>query len=355
LAHRNLESHGDGGGDHSRASAGWLSGVHAKRTEGADLEVGITADQIAAREIGQTTPLASLELALDATDYLGHCDVGYSCAYMNNISWRSPSTPNPGERNPRAVFERLFGDGDSAVDRLREMHVDRSLLDSVTEEIGRLKTVLGAHDRRRVTEYLDAIRETERRIQMTEQYNSTQELAVPDRPIGVPEDFAAHAKLMIDLQVLAYQADLTRVTTFAFGHEASYRTFPAIGVNDPHHSLSHHQNNDDKLVKLAKVNNYHVQSLAYFLGELKASPDGDGSLLDHALLLYGSGLSDGNLHNHSPLPIVVAGGAAGHCTGGRHLKCPAETPMSNLLLSMLDMVGVPADRLGDSTGPLTSL
>jgi len=355
LAHRNLESHGDGGGDHSRASAGWLSGVHAKRTEGADLEVGITADQIAAREIGQTTPLASLELALDATDYLGHCDVGYSCAYMNNISWRSPSTPNPGERNPRAVFERLFGDGDSAVDRLREMHVDRSLLDSVTEEIGRLKTVLGAHDRRRVTEYLDAIRETERRIQMTEQYNSTQELAVPDRPIGVPEDFSTHAKLMIDLQVLAYQADLTRVTTFAFGHEASYRTFPAIGVNDPHHSLSHHQNNDDKLVKLAKVNNYHVQSLAYFLGELKATPDGDGSLLDHALLLYGSGLSDGNLHNHSPLPIVVAGGAAGHCTGGRHLKCPAETPMSNLLLSMLDMVGVPADRLGDSTGPLTSL
>ena len=355
LAHRNLESHGDGGGDHSRASAGWLSGVHAKRTEGADLEVGITADQIAAREIGQTTPLASLELALDATDYLGHCDVGYSCAYMNNISWRSPSTPNPGERNPRAVFERLFGDGDSAVDRLREMHMDRSLLDSVTEEIGRLKTVLGAHDRRRVTEYLDAIRETERRIQMTEQYNSTQELVVPDRPIGVPEDFATHAKLMIDLQVLAYQADLTRVTTFAFGHEASYRTFPAIGVNDPHHSLSHHQNNDDKLVKLAKVNNYHVQSLAYFLGELKASPDGDGSLLDHALLLYGSGLSDGNLHNHSPLPIVVAGGAAGHCTGGRHLRCPAETPMSNLLLSMLDMVGVPTDRLGDSTGPLTSL
>jgi len=355
LAHRNLESHGDGGGDHSRASAGWLSGVHAKRTEGADLEVGITADQIAAREIGQTTPLASLELALDATDYLGHCDVGYSCAYMNNISWRSPSTPNPGERNPRAVFERLFGDGDSAVDRLREMHMDRSLLDSVTEEIGRLKTVLGAHDRRRVTEYLDAIRETERRIQMTEQYNSTQELAVPDRPIGVPEDFATHAKLMIDLQVLAYQADLTRVTTFAFGHEASYRTFPAIGVNDPHHSLSHHQNNDDKLVKLAKVNNYHVQSLAYFLGELKATPDGDGSLLDHALLLYGSGLSDGNLHNHSPLPIVVAGGAAGHCTGGRHLRCPAETPMSNLLLSMLDMVGVPTDRLGDSTGPLTSL
>ena len=355
LAHRNLESHGDGGGDHSRASAGWLSGVHAKRTEGADLEVGITADQIAAREIGQTTPLASLELALDATDYLGHCDVGYSCAYMNNISWRSPSTPNPGERNPRAVFERLFGDGDSAVDRLREMHMDRSLLDSVTEEIGRLKTVLGAHDRRRVTEYLDAIRETERRIQMTEQYNSTQELAVPDRPIGVPEDFATHAKLMIDLQVLAYQADLTRVTTFAFGHEASYRTFPAIGVNDPHHSLSHHQNNDDKLVKLAKVNNYHVQSLAYFLGELKSTPDGDGSLLDHALLLYGSGLSDGNLHNHSPLPIVVAGGAAGHCTGGRHLRCPAETPMSNLLLSMLDMVGVPTDRLGDSTGPLTSL
>ena len=355
LAHRNLESHGDGGGDHSRASAGWLSGVHAKRTEGADLEVGITADQIAAREIGQTTPLASLELALDATDYLGHCDVGYSCAYMNNISWRSPSTPNPGERNPRAVFERLFGDGDSAVDRLREMHMDRSLLDSVTEEIGRLKTVLGAHDRRRVTEYLDAIRETERRIQMTEQYNTTQELAVPDRPIGVPEDFATHAKLMIDLQVLAYQADLTRVTTFAFGHEASYRTFPAIGVNDPHHSLSHHQNNDDKLVKLAKVNNYHVQSLAYFLGELKATPDGDGSLLDHALLLYGSGLSDGNLHNHSPLPIVVAGGAAGHCTGGRHLRCPAETPMSNLLLSMLDMVGVPTDRLGDSTGPLTSL
>ena len=355
LAHRQLASLGDGGGDHSRASAGWLSGVHAKRTEGADLQVGTTADQIAAREIGQTTPLASLEIALDATEILGHCDVGYSCAYMNNISWRSPTTPNPAERNPRAVFERLFGDGDSTAERVREMQMDRSLLDSITEKVGDLKGALGAHDRRRVTEYLEAIRETERRIQMTEQYNSTQELAVPDRPIGVPEDFETHAKLMIDLQVLAYQADLTRVITFAFGHEASYRTFPAIGVNDPHHSLSHHQHKDEKLEKLAKVNRYHIETLAYYLERMQASQDGDGTLLDHALLLYGSGMSDGNLHNHSPLPCVVAGGAAGRCKGGRHLDCPAETPMSNLLLSVLDMVGVPTEQLGDSTGPLTSL
>ncbi len=231
----------------------------------------------------------------------------------------------------------------------------RSLLDSVTADVGRLQKELGASDRRRVDEYLEAIRETERRIQKTEEYNSTQELAVPERPIGIPEDFGTHAKLMIDLQVLAYQADLTRVTTFAFGHEASYRTFPEIGVSDPHHSLSHHQNNDEKLVDLGKVNHYHVETLAYYLGKLRSSPEGDGNLLDHSLLLYGSGMSDGNLHNHSPLPIVVAGGAAGRCKGGRHVSCPAETPMSNLLLSMLDMVGVRTDRLGDSTGRLTDL
>ena len=355
LAHRNLESLGDGGGDHSRAHAGWLSGVHAKRTEGADVEVGITADQIAAREIGQDTPLASLEIGLDATEILGHCDVGYSCAYMNNLSWRSPTTPNPTERNPRAVFERLFGDGDSAAERLTEMRMDRSLLDSVTEDVGRLQRELGASDRLRVSEYLEAIRETERRIQKTEEYNSTQELSVPERPIGIPADFEAHAKLMIDLQVLAYQADLTRVITFGFGHEASYRTFPYIGVNDPHHSLSHHGHNDEKLKQLGKVNHHHVETLAYYLEKLKASPEGDGNLLDHSLLLYGSGMSDGNLHNHSPLPIVVAGGAAGRCQGGRHLSMPAETPMTNLLLSMLDMVGVRTERLGDSTGRLTDL
>ena len=318
LAHRQLESLGDGGGDHSRASAGWLSGVHAKRTEGADFAVGVTADQIAAKEIGQTTPLASLELALDAADIVGHCDAGYSCAYMNTISWRTPSAPNPMERNPRAVFERLFGAGDSAADRLREMQMDRSLLDSVTEEVGQLQQMLGTGDRRRVNEYLEAIRETERRIQRTEQYNSTRELEVPDRPIGVPEDFETHAKLMIDLQVLAYQADLTRVITFAFGREASYRTFPEIGVTDPHHALSHHQNNDQKLANLAKVNTYHVQTFAYYLDKLRATQDGDGTLLDHTLLLYGSGMSDGNLHNHSPLrscwPVVGQGGSMAAAT-----------------------------------------
>ena len=355
LAHRQLESLGDGGGDHSRASAGWLSGVHAKRTEGADFAVGITADQIAAKEIGQTTPLASMELALDAADIVGHCDAGYSCAYMNTISWRTPSTPNPMERNPRAVFERLFGAGDSAADRVREMQMDRSLLDSVTEEVRQLQQVLGAGDHRRVDEYLEAIRDTERRIQRTEQYNSTQEIAVPGRPIGVPEDFDTHAKLMIDLQVLAYQADLTRVITFAFGRESSYRTFPEIGVTDPHHALSHHQNNDQKLANLAKVNTYHVQTFAYYLDKLRATADGDGTLLDHTLLLYGSGMSDGNLHNHSPLPLLMAGGAAGRLKGGRHLRYPAETPMTNLLLSMLDMVGVRTERLGDSTGRLTDL
>ena len=355
LAHRQLESLGDGGGDHSRASAGWLSGVHAKRTEGADVEVGTTADQIAAREIGRNTPLSSLEVSLDAADISGHCDAGYACAYMNTISWRTPTTPNPMERNPRAVFERLFGAGDSAADRVREMRMDRSILDSVTEEVGLLETALGAQDRRRVDEYLEAIRETERRIQRTEEYNRERELPVPGRPIGVPDDFGAHAKLMIDLQVLAYQADLTRVITFAFGREASYRTFPEIGVNDPHHALSHHQNNDEKLAKLAKVNAHHVRTFAYYLEKLRAAPDGDGTLLDHTLLLYGSGMSDGNLHNHSPLPIVLAGGAAGRLRGGRHLRYPAETAMTNLLLNMLDMVGVREDRLGDSTGRLTDL
>lgn len=355
LAHRQLESLGDGGGDHSRSSAGWLSGVHAKRTEGADVHVGTTADQIAAKIIGQTTPLSSLEIALDASDIVGHCDAGYSCSYINSVSWRTPTTPNPMERNPRVVLERLFGDGDSAAERVREMQTDRSLLDSVTQDVGRLQRTLGAQDRNRVTEYLDAIRETERRIQKTEEYNSSQDLTVPERPVSIPEDFQTHAKIMIDLQVLAYQADLTRVSTFAFGREATYRTFPAIGVFDGHHALSHHQNDAQKLAKLAKVNQYQVETFAYYLERLQAAPDGDGNLLEHTLLLYGSGMSDGNLHNHSPLPLVLAGGAGGRLKGNRHLRCPPETPMTNLLVSMLGMVGVPIERLGDSTGPLAGI
>ena len=351
LANKAAESQGDGGGDHARSGPSFLSGVHPKRTEGEDVRAGITIDQIAAQHISQDTPLPSLELGTEDTGLVGVCDVGYSCAYMNSIAWRSPSLPLPMEINPRVIFERLFGDGSNAAERAQRKTEDRSILDSVTREAAQLNTGLGQRDRTIVSEYLDNVREIERRIQKAEKQVASQ-VEVPDSPIGVPESFDEHAKLMFDLQVLAYRAEITRVSTFMLARDLSQRTFPQIGVPEPHHSVSHHGNNPAQIAKLAKINTYHASLMAYFFDKLRATPDGDGNLLDHSMIMYGSSMSNPNEHNHFPLPLLVAGGGAGQLKGGRHLKFPERTPIANLLLAVLDKSGIHMDTLGDSTGKL---
>jgi len=347
---------GDNGGDHTRSPAVFLNGVHPKRTDGADIHAGVTIDQIAAAKIGQDTPLPSLELATeDYSGLVGSCDVGFSCAYMNTISWRTPTTPLPMEINPRLVFDRLFGDGATPEERLERIEQQRSILDAVTGQVRRLQGGLGASDRSRVSEYLDTVREIERRIQLAEKQNSNSSLAVPDSPSGIPDDHEAHSKLMFDLMALSFQADITRISTFMMAREVSYRTFPMLGISEGFHPASHHQNNPARLENLTLINTYHVGLLAHFLERLRATPDGDGNLLDHSLVLYGSGMSNSNVHNHSPLPIVVAGGAAGKMKGGRHVKYPENTPMANLLMTILDKAGIPQESVGDSTGPLSEV
>jgi len=347
---------GDNGGDHTRSPAVFLNGVHPKRTDGADIQAGVTIDQIAAEKIGQATPLPSLELATeDFSGLVGSCDVGFSCAYMNTISWRTPTTPLPMEINPRVVFNRLFGDGANAQERLDRIDQQRSILDAVMGQVKHLEGNLGPNDRNRVAEYLDTVREIERRIQFAEKQNANSTLAVPVSPTGIPDDHQEHTKLMFDLMAIAYQANITRISTFMMAREVSYRTFPMLGISEGFHPASHHQNNPARLENLTKINTYHVSLMAYFLGKLKATPDGDGNLLDHSLILFGSGMSNSNVHNHSPLPVFVAGGAAGKLKGGRHLKYPEGTPMANLLLTILNKAGIPQDRVGDSTGLLTEL
>jgi hypothetical protein len=352
LANKAAESQGDGGGDHARSAPSYLSGVHPLRTEGEDVRAGTTIDQIYAQKMGQDTPLPSLELGTEDTGLVGVCDVGYSCAYMNSIAWRTPTQPLPMEINPRVVFERLFGDGSNAADRLARKQEDRSILDSITGEVAHLQTGLGAGDRGKISDYLDNVREIERRIQMAEKRASLN-VQVPETPIGVPDSFDEHAKLMYELQVLAFQAEITRVSTFMVARDLSQRTFPQIGVPEPHHSVSHHGNNPAMIAKLEKINIYHATLFAYFLERLRATPDGDGNLLDHSMILYGSSMSNPNEHNHFPLPLLVAGGASGKLEGGRHLKFPERTPMSNLLVSLLEKVGIEKGSLGDSTGMLT--
>jgi hypothetical protein len=347
---------GDNGGDHTRSPAVFLNGVHPKRTDGPDIQAGVTIDQIAAAKVGQETPLPSLELATeDFSGLVGSCDVGFSCAYMNTISWRTPTTPLPMEINPRVVFDRLFGDGSNTQERLDRIQQQRSILDAAMEQVHHLEGGLGATDRNRVAEYLDTIREIERRIQLAEKQNANSSLSVPTSPAGIPDDHQEHSKLMFDLMALAFQADITRISTFMMAREVSYRTFPMLGISEGFHPASHHQNDPARLENLTKINTYHVELLSHLLSRLEATPDGDGSLLDHSLILYGSGMSNSNVHNHSPLPVLVAGGAAGKLKGGRHLKYPENTPMANLLLSILDKAGVPQDSLGDSTGHLTEL
>jgi hypothetical protein len=345
---------GDAGGDHGRSPSVFLNGARPRRTEGEDVRAGVTVDQIAASAIGQDTPLPSMELATeDMTGLIGACDVGFSCTYTNTISWRTPTTPLPMEINPRAVFNTLFGDGSNATERLARIQRERSILDAVTSQVAHLEKGLGANDRNRVAEYLDSIREIERRIQLAEKQTASN-LAVPVPPIGIPEDHEEHSKLMMDLIALAFEAEITRISSFMMAREVSYRTFPKIGVPDPFHATSHHQDIPEKIEKLTKINTYHVGLVAYLLEKLKSRQDGDGTLLDHSLILFGSCMSNPNLHNHSPLPVFVAGGANGKMKGGRHIKYPEDTPMANLLMTVLDKAGV-HETTGDGTGLLAEL
>ena len=354
LDHKQAEAHGDGNGDHSRASAVFLNGVHPKRTEGADVRAGTTADVIAASVLGQDTPLRSLEMAIEQTFLIGSCENGYSCAYLNTISWRTPTSPNPMEMNPRVIFQRLLGDGGSNEDRVAQLQRKGSLLDFVAEELSVLRKRLGPDDRHVVTDYTDSIREVEQRIQAAEQRAAEDTFVPPDRPVGVPESFDDHAKLMFDLAALAFQADLTRVFTFMLGKEQSGRPFPEIGVTGAHHSVSHHGDNPELQEQYTKINKYQVELLAYFLGKLKDRSEGSsGTLLDNSLILYGGGMSDGNLHDHTDLPVVLAGGGGGTLKGGRVLRNPRGTPMSNLLVAVLDKLGVETGGLGDATGMLS--
>jgi len=307
--------------------------------------------------LGNKTQLASLEIGLEEPNLAGGCDSGYSCAYTNTISWRTPTTPNPMEINPRAVFERLFGDGESTdpADRLKRLRQDRGILDFIRGDVARLEPGLGSRDKSKLDEYLDSIRDIERRIQKAEQQSAGMKLPVMERPSGIPEEFVDHAKLMSDLMVIAFQTDMTRVVSFMLAREGSNRSYRSIGISDGHHSVTHHQNDPGKIAKTAKINELHVQSFSYLLDRLKATPDGDGTLLDHSMILYGSSISDGNAHTHHDLPLVLAGGAACNIKGGRHIRYNDQTPMNNLLVTMLDKAGIPAETLGDATGKLEQL
>lgn len=358
LDHYNGQALGDGAGDHARAGATWLTGSHPKKTEGADIYAGVSADQIAAKEIGKQTTFPSLELGLEDNRMVGGCDSGYSCAYSNTISWSSPTTPLPPEINPRAVFERLFGDGETTDPAARALQArqDRSILDFVREDAARLGADLGSSDKRKLTEYLDSVREIERRIQKIEERNTdSAKLPAIDRPAGIPPTFEEHIDLMFDLMTVAFQADLTRVITLMIGREGGNRTYRSIGVPDAHHGLSHHFNDPSKIDRLQRIDQHHVEMLARFLTKLQNTKDGDGTMLDHAMVVYGSSLSDGNRHDHLDLPTVFAGGGVNRIKGGRHVRYKKGTPMTNLFVSMLDLCGVRPEKLGDSTGKVDYL
>ena len=343
---------GEVGGDHPRACTAWLTGTHAKMTSGADVRAGISVDQIAAKEFGKHTQLASLEIGLETPEVVGACESAYGCAYYNTIAWRNETTPLPMENRPRAVFERLFGDaGTDPKARLAYREEDRSILDAINAEIKGLRLRVGGTDRHKIDQYLEAVRDVERRIQLAEKQGE-QEFFI-ESPVGVPEVFSDYFKLMTDLMVLAWQTDMTRVITFQMGHEMSGRAYPELGFGDAHHPCTHHQGDPEKQEKTTKINIFHTKMLSYYLGQLRATADGDGSLLDHSMILYGAGLSDANLHLYSDLSLLlVAGGVAG-IKGGQHVRYPNRTPMANLLLTMLDKADVPyVEKVGDSTGRL---
>jgi len=356
----NLSSHqaealGDGGGDHSRASGTYLTGVHVKKSDSV-VGNGMSMDQIAARALERETQLSSLQLTADDNSLVGACDVGYSCAYSSTLSWLTPTLPLMAENNPRVVFERLFGSSESTDPRVRASRLrrDRSILDSVNARVRELQQTLGASDTRKMSDYLESLRDVERRIQKAEE-QSGKEIPDVQRPAGVPDGFQPHVELLYDLQLLAYQSDLTRVITFMYGREQTGRPYPQIGIPEPHHPLTHHQNDAEKMRKCTVIQTYHVRLFASYLEKLRATPDGDGTLLDNLVLLYGGGISNSDRHTHGPLPTLLLGGGAGRLKGGRHMVYPQDTPLTNLQLTLLDKMGVPADRLGDSTGRFTEL
>jgi hypothetical protein len=352
------EALGDGGGDHSRASGTYLTGVHVKRSDTV-VEAGISMDQIAAKEFERETQLSSLQLTVDDASLVGACDVGYSCAYSSTLSWLTPTLPLMAENNPRVVFERLFGANDSTDARQRagRLAQDLSILDSITDRVKSLRKSLGASDNGKVSDYLESLRDVERRIQKAEEQNAQNTANLPsvERPVGIPDSFERHVGLLYDLQLLAFQSDLTRVTTFMYGREQNGRPYPQIGVPEPHHPLTHHQDLPEKMEKCAKIQTHHVKLFADYLEKLRSTPDGDGSLLDHVILLYGGGISHSDRHTHGPLPTLVVGGGSGTIKGGRHLVYPEHTPLTNLQLTLLANLGVPAEKLGDSTGQLKEL
>jgi len=350
----NLELRNAYPGTHATSNAAFLSAAKAKRTESTDYHLGTTVDQIAARQLGRDCQLPSLELSMDLLSVVGQCDNGYACVYQNNLSWSSPTTPLPAEAHPRIVFENLFGE-EGAGDRRAALKKRASLLDSVADELLRLQKTLGPGDRQRVDQYLESVRDVERRIQRAEAAAGENTLPDRDRPAGVPASYADHARLMFDLQLLALQGDMTRVITFQLARETSTRSYTEIGVSEPHHPLTHHGNDPDKIAKVAKINRFHVSLFAEFLEKLESAREGDGSLLDHSLYLYGSGMGNPNVHDHVNLPIIVAGGAAGNMQGGRHIRHKEATPLANLHLTLLDKVGVRLDSFADSNGKLDAL
>jgi hypothetical protein len=347
--------HGDGPGDHARAMSSFLTGCQPRKTHGADIKVGVSVDQVAALKIGKETKFPSLEIGCEGGRQAGSCDSGYSCAYSSNISWRTESMPLAKEVNPRLVFERLFssqvkGEADSS--RAKRERYQTSILDFIAEDANRLKMRLGATDQRKLDEYLTALREIE--VRLTRAGKPIEGLPTgATRPTGIPKDYEEHLRLMSDLLALAFQADLTRVATFVFANDGSNRSYRSIGVPEGHHDLSHHGHDHKKQEKIRQINRFHISQLAYLLGKLKAVREAGGTLLDNSMIVYGSGIGDGNRHNHDDLPILLAGKAGGSLPTGQHLRFPKETPLMNLYLSMLDRVGAPVDRLGDSTGRLS--
>ena len=348
---------GDGGGDHARAMASFLTGRHPRKTGGADLRAGISVDQAAAQRLGHLTRFPSLEIGCEGGQNGGECDHGYSCAYQSNLAWRSESTPVAKQVNPRLVFDRLFGrpdENDGAQTRTRGDRRRKSVLDFVADDARRLKQDLGASDRKKLEEYLTSVREVEQRVSKARPLLSISGTSSP-RPLGIPADIEEHLRLMSDLLVLAFQTDQSRIATFVFGNDGSNRSYPGIGIPDGHHDLSHHGGDVIKLAKIRTINRFHVAQLGYFLNKLKSTPDGDGSLLDHSMIVYGSGISDGNMHRHENLPILLAGKGAGTLKPGRHIRCAAETPITNLYVSILNRMGVDVAAFGDSTGAIDAL
>jgi len=355
LASDEAEALGDGGGDHSRASGTYLTGVHVRKSDSV-VRNGISMDQIAAKAFERYTQLSSLQLTVDDNSMVGSCDTGYSCAYSSTLSWLTPTLPLMSENNPRVVFERLFGSIDSTDPKVRasRLQQDQSILDSVTGRVKQLQQKLGTADNRKVDDYLASLRDVERQIQKAEE-QSNKEMPDVVRPAGIPDSFEEHVRLLYDLQLLAYQSDLTRVITFMYGREQTGRSYPQIGVPEPHHPLTHHQGNPEKMAKCAVIQRYHLKLFAEFLEKLRKTPDGEGSLLDNVTLIFGGGISNSDRHTHGPLPTLLLGGGAGTLKGGRHIVYPEHTPLTNLQMTLLNKLGVPTEKLGDSTGQFREL